>query len=29
MLPQIAVHTADGGYTEEILRYYERSNEAR
>lgn len=24
MLPQIAVHTADGGYTEEILRYYER-----
>ena len=24
MLPQIAVHTADGGYTEEIIRYYER-----
>ncbi len=24
MLPQIAVHTADGGYTDEILRYYER-----
>ena len=24
MLPEIAVHTADGGYTEEILRYYER-----
>ena len=24
MLPQIAVHTAEGGYTEEILRYYER-----
>lgn len=25
MLPQIAVHTRDGGYTEEILKYYERS----
>lgn len=24
MLPQIAVHTAGGGYTDEILRYYER-----
>lgn len=24
MLPQIAVHSADGGYTDEILRYYER-----
>ena len=24
MLPEIAVHTADEGYTEEILRYYER-----
>ena len=24
MLPQIAVHTADGGYTDEILIYYER-----
>ncbi|MDO4962426.1 MAG: hypothetical protein Q4E57_11360 [Eubacteriales bacterium] len=24
MLPEIAVHTADGGYTAEILRYYER-----
>ena len=24
MLPEIAVHTAGGGYTEEILRYYER-----
>ena len=24
MLPQIAVHTEDGGYTDEILRYYER-----
>ena len=24
MLPQIAVHTEDGGYTEEILKYYER-----
>lgn len=24
MLPEIAVHTEDGGYTEEILRYYER-----
>lgn len=24
MLPQITVHTADGGYTDEILKYYER-----
>ena len=24
LLPQIAVHTADGGYTDEILQYYER-----
>ena len=24
LLPQIAVHTEDGGYTDEILRYYER-----
>lgn len=24
MLPQISVHTADGGYTDEILKYYER-----
>lgn len=24
LLPQIAVHTEDGGYTGEILRYYER-----
>ena len=24
MLPQIAVHTEDGGYSDEILRYYER-----
>ncbi len=24
MLPQIAVHTADGGYTDDILKYYER-----
>ena len=24
MLPQIAVHTAEGGYTEDILRIYER-----
>lgn len=24
MLPQISVHTADGGYTDEILEYYER-----
>ena len=24
MLPEIAVHTADGGYTAEILKYYER-----
>lgn len=24
MLPEIAVHTADGGYTKEILEYYER-----
>lgn len=24
MLPQITVHTDDGGYTDEILRYYER-----
>lgn len=24
MLPEIAVHTADGGYTEDILRFYER-----
>ena len=24
MLPEIAVHTADGGYTAEILRYYGR-----
>ena len=24
MLPQISVHTADGGYTGEILKYYER-----
>ena len=24
VLPQIAVHTADGGYTGEILKYYER-----
>ena len=24
MLPDIAVHEAGGGYTEEILRYYER-----
>ena len=24
MLPEIAVHTADGGYTEEIIQYYER-----
>ena len=24
MLPDIAVHTADGGYTAEILRFYER-----
>lgn len=24
MLPQIAVHTEDGGYTDEILKYYER-----
>ena len=25
MLPEIAVHTDDGGYTAEILRYYERT----
>lgn len=25
MLPQIAVHTDSGGYTDEILKYYERS----
>lgn len=25
MLPGIAVHTSDGGYTEEILKYYERA----
>lgn len=25
VLPEIAVHTADGGYTPEILRYYERA----
>ena len=25
MLPQIAVHTDDGGYTDEILTYYERA----
>jgi tRNA1(Val) A37 N6-methylase TrmN6 len=24
MLPQIAVHTADGGYTDDIMRIYER-----
>ena len=24
MLPEIAVHTADGGYTKEIVKYYER-----
>ena len=24
LLPQIAVHTEDGGYTDEILRCYER-----
>ena len=24
MLPQITVHTTDGGYTEDILKYYER-----
>jgi tRNA1Val (adenine37-N6)-methyltransferase len=24
VLPQIAVHTADGGYTGDILKYYER-----
>ena len=24
MLPEIAVHTADGGYTAEIIKYYER-----
>lgn len=24
MLPEIAVHTANGGYTKEILKYYER-----
>ena len=24
MLPEISVHTADGGYTDEILKYYER-----
>ena len=24
MLPQITVHSADGGYTDEILKYYER-----
>ncbi len=24
MLPQIAVHTSDGGYTADILKYYER-----
>lgn len=24
MLPEIAVHTADGGYTNDILQYYER-----
>ncbi|MBE6027271.1 MAG: methyltransferase domain-containing protein [Clostridiales bacterium] len=24
MLPEIAVHAADGGYTEEIVKYYER-----
>ena len=24
MLPQIAVHTTDGGYTDDILKYYER-----
>ena len=24
LLPEIAVHTADGGYTDAILRYYER-----
>lgn len=25
LLPEIAVHTADGGYTKEILEYYERT----
>ena len=25
MLPEIAVHSADGGYTKEILEYYERA----
>ena len=26
MLPEIAVHTEDGGYTEDILSYYERAS---
>ena len=25
LLPEISVHTADGGYTDEILNYYERA----